>query len=183
MLAASRIAHLQQQRSADPLLFISDYVRQVAATGKLPLELGGNIHLFRQRWWKGTFVPALLTPPPNGSTLPLAHIKLGELLVDRGMLVAQQVRRARCCNRLALTTTQWDDFLVRVRLLVQDHKPPPAPCATALQSGVSGGGGRPWLSPCSLPVLRSSHAQQHDMQVTGYLCRASCYVLRVACEV
>jgi hypothetical protein len=66
-------------------------VQQVAATGKLPLELGGNIHLFRQRWWKGTFIPALLTPPPNGSSLPLAHVKLGELLVDRGMLAAQQV--------------------------------------------------------------------------------------------
>ena len=41
---------MQQQRSADPLLFIGDYVQQVAATGKLPLELGGNIHLFRQRY-------------------------------------------------------------------------------------------------------------------------------------
>jgi hypothetical protein len=66
-------------------------VQQVAASGKLPLELCGNIHLFRQRWWKSTFIPALLTPPPHGGSLPLAHIKLGELLVDRGMLVAQQV--------------------------------------------------------------------------------------------
>jgi hypothetical protein len=173
VLAASRVAHLQQQRSTDPLLFISDYVQQVAATGKLPLELGGNIHLFRQRWWKGTFVPALLTPPPNGSTLPLAHVKLGELLVDRGMLAAQQVSRVlcdvRCRSRPALTTAQWDDFLVRVRLLAQDHKPPPA-CPAALQSSVSGGGGRPWLLPSSLPLLMSTGTQPHDMQVTGYLC-------------
>ncbi len=91
VLAGSRIAHLQQQQSADPLLFIAHYVQQVAETGKLPLELGGNIHLFRQRWWKSTFIPALLTPPPNGSSLPLPHVKLGELLVDRGMLAAQQV--------------------------------------------------------------------------------------------
>ncbi len=55
------------------------------------MELGGNIHLFRQRWWKGVFIPALLTPPPSGSSLPPAHVRLGELLVDRGMLAAQQV--------------------------------------------------------------------------------------------
>jgi hypothetical protein len=91
ILATSRISHLQQERSADPLLFITHYVQQVAATGKLPLELVGNIHLFRQRWWKSTFIPALLMPPPHGGSLPLAHIKLGELLVDRGMLQAQQV--------------------------------------------------------------------------------------------
>jgi hypothetical protein len=66
-------------------------VQQVAATGRLPVELGGNIHLFRQRWWSGTFIPALLTPPPNGSSLLPPHAKLGELLVDRGMLPAQQV--------------------------------------------------------------------------------------------
>jgi hypothetical protein len=66
-------------------------VQQVAATGRLPPDLGGNIHLFRQRWWKATFIPALLTPPPNGSSLPSPHAKLGELLVDRGMLPAQQV--------------------------------------------------------------------------------------------
>ena len=31
IFAASRISHLQQERSADPLLFIAHYVEQVAA--------------------------------------------------------------------------------------------------------------------------------------------------------
>jgi len=100
------------------------------------LDFGGNIHLFRQRWWKSTFIPALLTPPPHGGSLPLAHIKLGELLVDRGMLVAQQV--CTCvytppCMLVTVTIAQWDDFLVRVRQLSQDHKqlPVAAPAAGA----------------------------------------------------
>jgi hypothetical protein len=166
---------LQQERSADPLLFIAHYVEQVAASGKLPLELGGNIHLFRQRWWKSTFIPALLTPPPHGGSLPLAHIKLGELLVDRGMLVAQQVciPKGFCvCIYAAMLVTvtiaQWDDFLVRVRHLSQDHKqlPPAAPAAAALQALASSGSSRAGAPFCSLSILRSSHAQLHEMQVT-----------------
>lgn len=176
ILAASRISHPQQERSADPLLFIAHYVQQVAASSKLPLELGGNIHLFRQRWWKSTFIPALLTPPPHGGSLLLAHIKLGELLVDRGMLVAQQV--CTCvytppCMLVTVTIAQWDDFLVRVRQLSQDHKQLPlaAPAAAALPALASSGGSRPGVPLCSLSILRSSHAQLHEMQVTRVMLR------------
>ena len=63
-----RQPHLQRERSADPLLFIVHYVQQVAPSCKLPLKLCGNIHLLRQRWWKSTFIPALLTPPPHGGS-------------------------------------------------------------------------------------------------------------------
>ena len=131
--------------------------------------------MFRQRWWKSTFIPALLTPPPHGGSLPLAHIKLGELLVDRGMLVAQQVciPKGFCvCIYAAMLVTvtiaQWDDFLVRVRHLSQDHKqlPPAAPAAAALQALASSGSSRAGAPFCSLSILRSSHAQLHEMQVT-----------------
>jgi hypothetical protein len=145
-------------------------VQQVAATGKLPLELGGNIHLFRQRWWKSTFIPALLTPPASGSSLQPAHVKLGELLVDRGMLAAQQA--SSCSARVAihsLTALQWDDFLVRVRLLAQDRQlPPPAgTSAAAPHVSASAAAARAGSSAaCPLSQLACSHAQPHQLQVT-----------------
>ena len=63
-----------------------------------------------------------------------------------------------------LTVWQWDEFLARVRLLVQDHKLPPAmaSAAAALLGNAVAGGAR----SCSLSVLRSTHAQLHEMQVT-----------------
>jgi hypothetical protein len=190
-------------------------VQQVAATGRLPPDLGGNIHLFRQRWWRATFIPALLTPPPSGGSLVLAHVKLGELLVDRGMLPAQQVlpRIFRITitaiititttttitiiiiiitiiittiitttiiiiftiisTAILLTVTKWDDFLLQVRQLANDHKPPqlandhkPPQLACAAQASLVGGRAScPAGSPACLSILASNHAQLHELQV------------------
>jgi hypothetical protein len=70
-----------------------------------------------------------------------------------------------------LTVWQWDEFLARVRLLAQDHKLPPAmtSAATALLGNAVAGGARSGTSTaCSLSLLRSAHAQLHEMQVTDY---------------
>jgi hypothetical protein len=69
---------------------------------------------------------------------------------------------------LTLTLCQWDDFLVRVRLLAQDHKllPSSAPAAAAPQCNAVAGMTRSATSTvCLLSLLRSHHAQPHEMQV------------------
>ena len=68
-----------------------------------------------------------------------------------------------------LTVWQWDEFLARVRLLAQDHKLPPAMASAAaalLGNAVAGGARSGTWAACPLSVLKSTHAQLHEMQVT-----------------